>query len=197
MTKEYILATSGFLFKKNSYFTDFTEADSMYNNILNRNLVSSSYKEIVDYYINNEVYRSNAVNLAYTKYITDPIFENYMALVDITIDILKDIDFVTFYKLQASNKHLSPMAFNICKDLYDGVFIEKYKDYNILPFNLRFMVDNGLTASVILSRLNGLNADMSSNGVTSNRHWEHILQHIVPNKSAMLTLYKFIFADYY
>lgn len=191
---DLIIATSGFLLKKNQYFTFFTEDDVTSDLIFNRDIVTSTNKETIDYYIRNDVYRSRAVDIAYINYNGEPTFENYIALVDIVTDIVKDMDYITFFKLQAANTHLPNMSFQFCLDVTSRKFLTNYRDYAILPFSLRFTIDNGLTTTKSLDNIKALEKNFSN---TMNNSWDSLLLDLIKDKQAMLTFYKFIFADFY
>lgn len=191
---DLIIATSGFLLKKNQYFTDFTEDDVTSDLIFNRDIVTSTNKETIDYYIRNDVYRSRAANIAYRDYNSEPTFEHYIALVDIVTDIVKEMDYITFFKLQAANTHLSNIAFQFCLDVTSRKFLTNFRDYSILPFSLRFTIDNGLTTTKSLDNMRLLEKNFSN---TMYNSWDNLLLDLIDNKQAMLTFYKFIFADFY
>ncbi len=194
MNNDIIISTSGFLLKKNQYFTDFTEDDATSDLIFNRDIITSTNKEIIDYYIHNDVYRSRSANIAYKDYNSESTFEHYIALVDIVTDIVKDMDYITFFKLQAANTHLSNMAFQFCLDVTSRKFLTNYRDYAILPFSLRFTIDNGLTTTKTLDNIKSLEKNFSNN---LQNTWDDLLIELINNKPAMLTFYKFIFADFY
>jgi len=194
MTNDLIIATSGFLLKKNQYFTDFTEDDVTSDLIFNRDIVTSTNKETIDYYVRNDVYRSRTIDEAYKNYNAEPNFNNYIALVDILTDIFKEMDYLTFFKLQAANTHLSNIAFQFCLDVTSRKFLTNYRDYGILPFSLRFTIDNGLTTTKALDNMKALEKNFSNTMFSS---WDSLFVDLMDNRAAMTTFYKFILADFY
>lgn len=194
MTNDLIIATSGFFLTRNSYFTNFTEDDITADLIYNRDIVTSTSKETMDYYVRNEVYRSRTASLAYGKYLSEPVFDNYIALIDITLDILKDMEYLTFFKLQAANNHLSPLAYKFCLDVVSGKFKDTYRDYNILPFSLRFTIDNGMSTTLSLRRIKEVETAATQ---ASHGSWSTLMSSLIEDREAMVTFYKFIFADFY
>lgn len=193
-TKDFILATSGFILPKNTYFEQFKDDGSLTDEIFNRSVVVSTSSSLIEYFKNNVVYKSTTVNESYNKYLTTKEFEDYITLIDIVIDIVKDIDIATFFKVQATNKHLSNIAFKFCLDVTSGKFFTGYNDYNIIPFNIRFNINNNLTTEDSLSNIKQIEDNLKLNYISN---WETFLTELGGNKDAFLIFYKFVFADYY
>jgi len=137
----FIVATSGFILPENNYFTPFDMDETVSDIIFNSHIVTAN-TNIRDFYANKDVYRSESITNAIDVYLTKKDFDSYVNLLNITLEILKEIDFMSFFKLQASNKHLSPISFNFCLDVVNGNFLINYNNYNIIPFNVRFMLNN-------------------------------------------------------
>lgn len=192
--QEFILATSGFILPKNTYFEVFKNNDSLTDEIFNRSLVVSTSSSLINYFKENLVYKSNTVNECYNRYLTTKEFNDYITLIDIVVDILKDIDINVFFQLQATNKHLSSIAFNFCLDVTSGKFYTNYSDYNIIPFNIRFSINNNLTTQDTITNLKKIENNFKSSNIYN---WELLLSKLAADRDAFLVFYKFMFADYY
>lgn len=192
MTKDYIIASSGFILPANTYFKPFEPKDTITDAIFNRSIVTNLNPQILKFYQNENVYRSETINKAFNDYLASKSFDDYINLINITTDILKDIDFSSFFKLQATNVNLSPISFRFCLDMVSGKFNSNYKDYSIIPFNIRFVINNGLTNDKALENIRQLE---KSNFYINN--WETFLSELSNNKDALITFIKYIFADYY
>lgn len=193
MTNKFILATSGFIIPENSYYTQFTEEDIASDSIFNRSIITANDTTLINFFKTNQIYRSKLVNQAYEKYESTKSFEDYMTLIDFVIDILKDINFGAFFKIQADNRHLSNISFMFCRDVYSGKFMENYLQYNAMPFNARFTINNGNTSQTVAQKFKEL--DQYTPYFVNT--WEQFMTEITNNRDAFLIFYKYIFADYY
>lgn len=224
LKSEMIVATSGFILPANNYFYEF-EPDSDIDDILNRSIVVNN-STVHEFYKKQDVYKSESISKVYKDYITNKSFDNYIKLLDISMDILKDINCELFFKMQLTNRYLSPISLNFCKDLltvtnkpssrirnytegfvscargyysppsYYGVaeeikFLETYKNYAILPFNLRFTLHNDLTEKEIKDQI----FDFSKK--TKHQTWSGLLSTLFLKPSTFEVFFRYIFVDQY
>lgn len=190
---EFIVAASGFMIPQNSYFKPFEPEDSSLDSIFSRSIVSKKDSSLLEFYKNKNVYRSDPINKLLNNYQTEPSFENYMNLLNVAIDIFKEIDFSSFFKLQATNTNISPMSRKFCLDCMSGKFFMNYRDYSIVPFNIRFVNNNALTADQVKNNIR----EFEKQSFYVN-NWETFLSEMSENsRDAFVTFFKYIFADYY
>jgi hypothetical protein len=189
---DYIIASSGFILPANNYFKPFEPKDTITDAIFNRSIVTSLNPQVLKFYQDKNVFRSETINSALNDYLSTKSFEDYINLINIATDIFKEIDFSSFFKLQATNVNLSPISFKFCLDVVSGKFISNYNEYSIIPFNIRFVINNGLTNDKVLDNIRQLE---KSSYYISN--WETFLSELSNNKDALLTFIKYILADYY
>ncbi len=190
---EFIVAASGFMIPANNYFKPFQPEDTVSDAIFNRSIVASNDALLVEFYKNKNVYRSETINKLLNNYFESATFENYIALVNIAIEIFKDIDFSSFFKLQATNTTLSNMSRKFCLDCINGKFFTNYRDYAIVPFNIRFVHNNALTTDKVVENLR----EFEKQTYYVN-NWETFLTELSEtNRDTFITFFKYIFADYY
>ncbi len=190
---EFIVAASGFMIPMNSYFTPFEPEDTVFDTIFNRSIVAKNDSKLIEFYKNKNVYRSDTINKLLDVYQDQPTFENYMNLMNIAIDIFKEIDFSSFFKLQATNTNLSNISRKFCLDCMAGKFFANYRDYAIVPFNIRFVSNNALTTDKVKENIN----EFEKQSFYVN-NWETFLSELSENnRDTFITFFKYIFADYY
>ena len=191
--KEFIVAASGFMIPMNSYFKPFEPEDTAFDTIFNRSIASTINTQLIEFYKNKNVYRSDTINKLLDQYQDQPTFENYMNLLNIAIDIFKEIDFSAFFKLQATNTNLSNMSRKFCLDCMSGKFFQNYRDYLIVPFNIRFVSNNAMTTDKVKENIH----EFEKQSYYVN-NWETFLTELSENnRDAFVTFFKYIFADYY
>lgn len=190
---EFIVAASGFMIPANNYFKPFQPEDTISDSIFNRSIVASNDATLVEFYKNKNVYRSDTINKLLDDYHDSPTFENYIALVNVAIEIFKEIDFSAFFKLQATNTTLSNISRKFCLDCINGKFFTNYRDYAIVPFNIRFVHNNALTTDKVIENLREFERQ-----TYYVNNWETFLTDLSENnRDVFITFFKYIFADYY
>ena len=189
---DYILLTTGFLVPQNSYFNLLRKEDNYIKELFNRSQGKIINNEILNFFKENEVYTSSTINNVYKNYIENKNFDNFISLVNIATDIFKNISFIEFIKVQMTNKHISPISISFCLDLVENKFIEKHTSYYMIPANIKFSLNNGLTKDKILENIKKAEkGDIF--GYIEN--WENILSNLMINKEAFETFFKYIFVD--
>lgn len=193
LDQQYIIAASGFMIPMNIYFKPFEFEDVTFDGILSRSVTSTINAQLIEFYKNKNVYRSDTINKLLKQYQNEPNFENYMNLLNIAIDIFKEIDFSSFFKLQATNTNLSNISYKFCIDCLSYKFFTNYRDYFIIPFNIRFVNNNAMTIDKV--KKNIYEFEKQSYDVNN---WETFLTQLSDtNRDAFITFFKYIFADYY
>ena len=187
----YIIGTSGFILPANNHFKPFTLEDELLDRIFSKSIIKHIDNNLVNFYNNEEVYRSDLVVTLLEELSNKNDFDSYIKLVDVSIDIFKDIDFIEFFKLQATNKFLSDISFNFCMDVVTGKYFTNYRDYYILPFNTRYNFKSTLTENDVLVRLDRIKRE----AVVFS--WVNFLASLSRDKSMFITFYRFLLADYY
>ena len=190
---EFIVAASGFMLPMNTYFKPFEPEDTVFDSIFNRSIVSKNDSKLIEFYRNKNVYRSDTINKLLQDYQDHPSFENYMNMLNVTIDIFKEIDFSSFFKLQATNTNLSNISRKFCLDCMGGKFFQNYRDYAIVPYNIRFVSNNALTTDKVKENIH----EFEKQSYYVN-NWETFLSELSENnRDTFITFFKYIFADYY
>lgn len=190
-----IVATSGFILPENSYFEPFEVKDDVIESIFNRSVVSVVNKDLLQFYSDRNVYKSDLINKSVLEYMSKKDFDSFINLVNICVDILKPIGFLEFFKLQAGNKYLSNLSFKFCLDCVDMSILYRYNDYSVVPFNIRFTMADILTEQESVTRLKQI--DDRYNRSVKVFGWEEFFAHLTTNKDAFFTFFKYVFADYY
>lgn len=192
-TINFIIAASGFMIPENSLFKPFTPEETISDSIFNRSIVASNDSTIIEFYKNKNVYRSDTINKLLDAYYNKPDFENYIALINVAIEIFKEIDFSSFFKLQATNTSLSNISHKFCLDCINGKFFSNYRDYAIVPFNIRFVNNNALTTDKVKENIR----EFEKQTYYVN-NWETFITELAgTNRDTFITFFKYIFADYY
>lgn len=189
-----ILTTSGFILPNNPHYTPFKKSDNPGEDILNRNLVTSRNSSVLDFFGNNEVCVSYAVNNLYKSYLADPSYDNFIKLVDIACEIIKDVDLKTFIQWQVYGMNNTNISLSFCKDLIDGTLVTSYNSYNVIPSGSRFVVNNNRTKQEADKAIR----DIEKNYYSYNSiNWNNLISGFMDNRNLFITFYKYIFTDYY
>lgn len=194
LDQKFILITSGFYIPYNSYYKSYSDDSSVINKLLGQRIYTNRDNKIIEFFKNNGVYSSSTINKLYSNYLSDKSFDSYVTLLDVTIDVVKDVDIKTFFMLQANNKYLSATGLVFCIDLITGEFLRNYNRYDILPATVRFTLDNGYTKETILKNQKEIEEKLKQHGVTS---WKKFLTDLFVNKEAFSVFFKFLLVDYY
>lgn len=193
MTNAPILTTSGFILPDSQHFEVLTKDKISDTSIFNRTVLVTTNTAVADLVDSNQIYHSPNANEAFLKFEDTGSFDNFIHMVDVTAEILKGIDYNRFFELQANNRHLSHYSFKMCVDLLNGDFFKTYHQYNIIPANIRFAADNGLSASQFASNVKTLYKSKTYNTNT----WEQLLSGLANDKAAFATFFKYVFVDSY
>lgn len=188
---QFILTTSGFILPASPYFTVLSTDKITDNSILNRNLVTTTDNNISEFIKSNTIYHSEVANEAYKKYLNDQSFESFIHLVDITIEVLSQVNFNTFFEIQANNRNLSPIAFMFCLDVISGHLPKKYNQYSTIPLSVRFTSSTHVTNENISKNKSLLKENLRTS------QWPSFISELTEHREAFSTFFKFIFTDAY
>ena len=88
---------------------------------------------------------------------------------------------------------MSNISRKFCLDCINGKFFTNYRDYAIVPFNIRFVHNNALTTDKVIENLR----EFEKQTYYVN-NWETFLTELSEtNRDTFITFFKYIFADYY
>ena len=189
MSKGYILTTSGFILPDSEHYTVLDESKVNSTSIFDKKTFVSTDVAIQDFLKTNAIYHSDVANDAYKKYISEPTFEHFIQLVDISSSVLSGVDFQTFFDIQANNKNLSPTSFMFCLNLYSGSFFTNYRMFETVPLNGRFS-----------SEVNPQKHDATKLKVYGNCNrmtWTKFLSELSVYREAYVSFYRYVFVDAY
>ena len=187
-----IVISSGFLIPKNVYYTPVQDEDPAYAAIFDRNGTSSNTFQTKQFFKNKQVHKSESITKNYMDYVESNSFDDFIVLVNIVIDVMKDVEFNEFFKTQIANNYLSLTSIQFCKEILTGKFIQNYKNFSVIPCNLRFSNYNDLTTDQVNKLLN----DIDRNN-TYIQNWESFLSSMYENRNAFATFFRYIFVDIY
>lgn len=193
MTNAHILTTSGFILPQNRHFEVLTKEKISNTSVFNRSVLVTTNSVVADLVDTNQIYHSTAANEAYLKYEDSGSFEDFMRMVDIAAEILGGIEYNKFFELQANNRHISHYSFKMCVDLLNGEFFKTFREYGIIPANIRFCADNGFSASQFASNVKMLHKSKSY----CTNTWEQLLSGLANEKAVFSTFFKYVFVDSY
>jgi len=191
-SNSFILTTSGFILPYSPYYIILSPDKITDTSILNRNQVTTTDNNISEFIKSNVIYQSEVANNAYKSYLYDQSFSNYVNMIDISIDILSNINFNTFFEIQASNRNLSPVAFMFCLDLVSGNLPTKFKQYLSLPLFTRFNSNKDVSNEYIIKNKSLLKANMKNNTT-----WHYFISDLADYREAFSIFFSFLFVDAY
>lgn len=190
----YITVTSGFILPKNSYYGPINSNESLLSQFLNRSS-SSTVDTLIKHFKENGIHSSDTVNSAYFNYAEKKDFNSFIKLVDITYDILNNVDLLAFFRLQACNPNLSQISFKFCLDIISNIDNFNHFEYNAIPYNIRFSINNNLSTLEMSDNVKKIEHLFTKDGLPVT--WENFLSKLSKNKDAFVMFYKYIFTDVY
>jgi hypothetical protein len=198
-----IIATSGFCLPQNPYYTPYEKDNVISDQIFNRSAMKSSEYTLLEYFKDNEIYTSTAVNKLYADYKATPSFDNQLLMIDLASEILKPLRFSEFVSLQLHNPYISTTSLMFCSDLLLGRVTE-ISSYGNIPYNARFTLNKGLTSEKIRVNVNQLiqrNQKKLSTSVYAQSElraeWVSVFSDLMKRPGAFILFYKYVLADYY
>lgn len=193
MNSNYILITSGFIIPENKYFSVLPEEKVLSTSIFNSKVMTAKDSNIEELVKTNQLYYSAEASEAYLHYTGTKSFEDYMRMVDISIEVFGKIDLAHFFSIQANNTNISPLSFRFCLELVSGDLLVNYLLYNSAINSARFSSNPAITNERINTNTRALKEASSS----SYNTWEKLITHLTKNPDAFVTFYKYILTDSY
>lgn len=193
MSNTHILTTSGFVLPGNLHYEVLTKEKIGEGHGFRRTVLATNNSAVSELVNTNQIFHSPAANEAFLKFEDSGSFEDFIRMVNIAADILKDIDYNRFFELQANNRHLSAYSWKMCVELISGEFFKTFHSYSIIPANIRFTADNGNSASQFASNVKAMHKAKSY----SINTWEQLLSALSNDRAAFSTFFKYVFVDSY
>lgn len=190
-----VFTTSGFVLPLTAYLTPFKEISGISETLFSNVFATSSDQMLREYLKNSDVHISDTAKKLYDTYSNEPTLDNFMAVVDMVTDTLRLVTPVQFFQWQTGSRHISEISLLFCQDVVTGKFVENYKTYNVLGFNSRFVISNGMTAQEAALRWQQINKVLISRGVTTS--WTRLLTPLMNDRAVFMTFFKHIFVDFY
>lgn len=191
-----VFATSGFVIPLTGYHTPYVETQGLQETLFARAFKSTSDQITREFFKNSGIYISDTAKRLYDDYLAAPSYDKYIAIVDMTTDILKNTTPKEFFRWQVGCKHISSISLMFCKDVITGKFQKNYNSYNVLSASARFMINNNTTSEKANALWLEFDRDLKSSPYQGNS-WVHLLTPLMGDKAAFLTFFKHIFVDYY
>ena len=190
--KEYILVSSGFILPANKWFNPLMNTDDYKDSLLKKEGTVELFVKLEGLIAKGGISTSPQATEAYLAYTNDQSFDNYMLLVDMLTDIVKEVGIVPLVRLQVNNPYLSPMGFRLCLELISEYKLtETYQEYAAVP--TFFVMGQKADASELATREDRLNSVLKLHGSMSN---VRILESLVREKEALAALFKYMLVDF-
>lgn len=193
MSKEYVLASSGFVIPSNRLFIEVDKDSTYKESVLGKMDSLGKDKTLSRLVEDGGVYSSPVCNETYLRYQDDPkSFDNYIAMVDILAEVFTEVDFKDFIRIQANNTFLSPLGFKLISDLVRYELGTTYKDYLVATSFFKLPQTGQVSNKEIASRQELVEAIFKD-----NRNWKavNVLSDLMGNKPALAAFFKFMLTD--
>ena len=191
-----VFTTSGFVVPLTPYHTPYADVNGIGEPIFAKAFASSSDQMLREYFKYSHIYISETGKKLYDAYTTEPSIDNFIAVVDMVTDVFKTITPEMFFQWQAGSKHISSSSMMFCKDLVSGKFLTNYNTYNVLGFNSRFAINNGVTSQEASANWRDIDKCLSVY-VNQKNSWVKLLTPLMGNRAAFMTFFKHIFVDFF
>lgn len=138
-----------------------------------------------------EVCRVIGIKELYHKYNTEPTHENYLAIVNLVIQVVGNEDVGGFFfKGQANNSSITPLTTCFIEDLLSGKYMETHYKYNVAT--------TGLKLSLLFNNDCGYKLEQKFKvawNLGGNKSWLDILSLIFSDKEVMQSFVRYVFID--
>lgn len=151
---------------------------------------------IADDFIENhklgfDVYRVEGLKQLYTEYLSNPIHENYMALVDVVSSTIGHLNVEEFFiKGQANNTTITPLTVCMVEDVLRGTYAKTHLKYAVATSGLKLCLIANLSNASKLEKQ--FKDSWTSNGKPS---MVSILSAIIAEKEVFLSFLRYVFID--
>lgn len=190
-----IFTTSGFILPLTPYHAPYREVNGAKETILTQFFASTSDQVLHDYFKNSNIYISDTAKKLYDAYVSEPTFDHFIEVVNFVTDILQNCTPEQFFRWQMGSTHISEISVMFCNDIVTGKFVRNYNTYNVLGFNSRFAMNNGLTATQASHRWSDISRAIRTSGMTNS--WTQVLAPLMGKRAVFMTFFKHIFVDFY
>lgn len=191
-----VFTTSGFIVPLTPYHNAYADVNGIGESIFAKAFASSSDQMLREYFKNSRIHISETGKKLYDDYTAEPSIDNFIAVVDMVTDVFKTITPEMFFQWQAGSKHISSSSMMFCKDLVSGKFLTNYNTYNVLGFNSRFAINNGVTSQEATANWRDIDKHLSVY-VNQKNSWVELLTPLMGNRAAFMTFFKHIFVDFF
>lgn len=138
-----------------------------------------------------DVYRVEGLQQLYTEYLSNPIHENYMALVDIVSETIGHLSVEEFFiKGQANNSTITPLTTCFIEDILSGVYVKTHLKYAVATSGLKMCILANLTQG---SKLEKQFKDAWSKG--GKPSMTRILSELITDKDVFVSFLRYVFSD--
>lgn len=188
---DLVLTTTGFVLPKKSHFTEYDDNVPVGDSIFGRNLVSGMDDNITAFLTRTEIFRVDRARSLLDKYNRTNSIDDYLEMVEFTVDTLKDITVLEFFYTQAANRHITKTVYTFLELILNGNYSSKsVMPYIGLPYRVRFTLDNGADAGVIHNRKKQIDTKFDKNST-----WSSVMTEMVINKTMFVTFFSLVFVD--
>lgn len=191
MTKDMILVSSGFIIPSNRLFNLVTKDTTYRDSVLGKRNGVGKDVILSDLVKAGALSSSAACNEMYVTYISDPSFDNYIAMVDAIAEIFKSVSLREFVEIQARNTYLSPLGFKLCMDLITDRLYKTYKDYLIAPSFFRLAKPSEVSPEEIKRRETEIHKVFKE----SNATFLQVLGTMIQDRSAVPAFFQYVLTD--
>lgn len=188
---DLVLTTTGFVLPKKSHFTEYDDNVPVSDSIFGRNLASVMDDNITAFLTRTEIFRVDRAQSLLDRYNRTNSIDDYLEMVEFTVDTLKEIPVLEFFYIQAANRHITKTVYTFLELILSGGYNNKsIMPYIGLPYRVRFTLDNGVDAGVIHSRKKQIDTHLDKNST-----WVNVMTEMVVKKSVFVTFFSLIFVD--
>ncbi|QXN70436.1 hypothetical protein AGENTSMITH_30 [Bacillus phage vB_BspM_AgentSmith] len=138
-----------------------------------------------------DVYRVEGIKELYSEYLSNPIHENYMSLVDVVSSVIGHLTVEEFFiKGQANNTTITPLTTCLIEDVLRGTYHKTHLKYAVATSGLKLCLLANLTNGVKLEKQ--FKDAWESNGKPS---MVNLLSGIIAEKEVFVSFLRYVFVD--
>jgi Glu-tRNA(Gln) amidotransferase subunit E-like FAD-binding protein len=194
MAKSFILTTSGFILPSTHYYNAVDPNTFSNTSIFNRSTDISSNETISEFAKTNTLHHSKTADEAVKQVENDESFVKFITLVDIATEVLSEVNFYSFFEIQANNRNMSPVNFHVCLELLSGNFKQNYLQYYALPGSVRFNTETNVPNTQVADNLNKLKNAKSMAALLT---WDKFIADLARDRNVFAAFFKHVFVDAY
>ena len=190
-----VYTISGFILPLTPYHAPYNEVNGLSESLFSKAFAATSDQMLRKFFKSNNIFVSDTARKLYDDYAHTPSTDNFMKIVDMVAETLREVTPVQFFCWQASSKHISNISLMMCKDLLSMEFLHTHTSYAVISANSRFCLNNSITTQQAATT----NADFQNllTRSSSSNSWTALLAPLMGNRAAFLTFFRHIFVDFY